>query len=90
MNYFEHHGVVVLFGLAVFPRITLIAASFVTGGVFWWLGFVFTPHLLVALLSLKYWHSNPFLVIIAFLMSIGGTGGEISQCGVKSNRGEYQ
>lgn len=76
MNFFDNHGILVLFGLAIFPRLTLLLASFSTGGIFWWLGWLFTPHLLVAILSLPYWNSNPVLVIIAWLCAIAGTGGE--------------
>jgi hypothetical protein len=76
MNFFDHHGIIVLLGLALFPRITLLVASFATGGFFWWVGYIFTPHILVAILSLKYWHTNPVLVIVACLWSLVGTGGE--------------
>jgi hypothetical protein len=76
MNFFDEHGVITLLGLAIFPRITFLVASFATGGFFWWLGWVFTPHLLVAILSLPYWDSNPVLVIFAWIMAIAGTGGE--------------
>ena len=76
MSFLDQHGIIVLFGLALFPRITLLLASFATGGLMWWLGWIFAPHLLVAFLSLPYWHSNPVLVIIAWVLALGGTGGE--------------
>jgi hypothetical protein len=52
MDFFQAHpgtGVLLL-GLAVFPRITLL---FVGGPFGWlhWLGWVFAPHLLVAILA---------------------------------------
>ena len=74
------HPLVLLVGLAVFPRITTAAmmlwGGLVSGGLLWWLGWIFTPHLLVAFLSLPYWHSNPALVIVAWIFALGGTGGE--------------
>lgn len=76
MNFFDNHSIFALLGLAIFPRITLLVASFATGGFFWWLGWLITPHLLVAILSLPYWHSNPVLVIFAWFMAFAGTGGE--------------
>lgn len=76
MNFFENHGVIVLLGLAVFPRITLLVASFATGGFLWWLGWLLTPHLLVAILSLPYWDTNPVLVVISWLLALGGTEAE--------------
>lgn len=76
MNFFEHHGILCLVCLAIFPRLTLLFGSFVTGGFFWWLGWIFTPHLLVAFLSLKFWDTNPVLVVIAWIMALCGTGTE--------------
>jgi len=76
MNFFDNHGVFVLLALAVFPRITLLVASFATGGLFWWIGWVFAPHLLVAILSLQFWDTNPVLVMISWFVAIVGTGAE--------------
>jgi hypothetical protein len=76
MNFFDQHLPFTLVCLAIFPRLTLLIASFSTGGILWWLGFLFTPHLLVAILSLPYWGQNPFLVIIAWIMAFGGTATE--------------
>lgn len=76
MNFFEQHGVITLVCLAIFPRLTLLLASFATGGVLWWLGWIFAPHLLVAILSLQYWDTNPVLVIVAWVLALGGTSAE--------------
>ncbi len=74
------HPILLLIGLAVFPRITtaimFVWGGLVSGGILWWLGWIFTPHLLVAFLSLPYWHSDPLLVIVAWIFALGGTGGE--------------
>ncbi len=75
-DFFAHHSWIVLICLALFPRLTLLLASFATGGVLWWLGWIFAPHLLVAILSLPYWEQNPVLVIIAWIMALGGTSTE--------------
>lgn len=76
MDFFEHHGVITLIFLAIFPRLTLLIASFATGGLLWWLGWIFAPHLLVAFLSIPYWETNPVLVIFAWLIALGGTSAE--------------
>lgn len=73
MDFFTQHEVFVLICLAIFPRLTLLFASFATGGLLWWLGWIFAPHILVAVLSLPYWDSNPVLVIIAWLIALGGS-----------------
>jgi hypothetical protein len=38
---------------------------------------VFVPRLLVAILATTYyWHTNPVLCIVAWMIAFGGTGGE--------------
>ncbi|MDX2010855.1 MAG: hypothetical protein SFW67_11710 [Myxococcaceae bacterium] len=79
MDFFQAHpatGWLILVGLAVFPRITLL---FVGGpfGVLHWLGWVFAPHLLVAILATsRYWDTNPVLCAAAWFIVFAGTGGE--------------
>jgi len=70
------HGIWFLIGLALFPRITLLFFATTPFGVLAWIGWLFAPHLLVAILSLPFWHSHPLLVIIAWVMAFVGTGGE--------------
>ena len=76
MDFFTNHGVLTLICLAIFPRLTLIFSSFASGGLLWWLGWIFAPHLLVAILAIPYWETNPVLVIIAWIVALGGTSGE--------------
>lgn len=79
MDFFHAHpgtAWLLLIGLAIFPRITL----FIAGGPFGllhWLGWLFTPHLLVAILATaRYWDTNPILCIVAWFIAFAGTGGE--------------
>lgn len=76
MDFFTNHGVLTLICLAIFPRLTLLFASFASGGLLWWLWWIFAPHLLVAILAIPYWDTNPVLVIIAWIVALGGTSGE--------------
>lgn len=76
MDFFEKYNAFILICLALFPRLTLLIASFATGGFMWWLGWIFAPHLLVAILSIPYWDTNPVLVIFAWLIAFSGTSGE--------------
>lgn len=78
MDFFTNHTIITLIFLALFPRLTLLIASFATGGLLWWLGWVFAPHILVAILALPYWDTNPVLVIGAWIIALGGTSGEAS------------
>jgi hypothetical protein len=70
------HPLLLLFALTVFPRIALL---FVGGPFGWlhWLGWLFTPHLLVAILATtRYWDTDPVLCVIAWFLAFAGTGGE--------------
>jgi len=78
MNFWDVHTYdwLVLIGLALFPRITMliIAAPI---GVLQWLGWVICPHLLVAIVATTtYWDTNPVLCVIAWFFAFAGTGGE--------------
>ncbi len=78
INFFTAHpaGVGLILGIVFFPRLTLLAmlvfTGFVSGGILWWLGFFFMPRLLVAFLSLPYWHTNPVLVFSAWVIALFG------------------
>lgn len=85
ISYWDVHGIICGLGLglmlAVFPRLTtlilVLATSMTSGGVFWWVGWIICPHILVAgLATLKYWDTNPFLVIFAWIIALAGTGAE--------------
>jgi len=77
MDFFTDHGWLFLLGLTFFPRLTLLFSSVVSGGLFWWLGWLLTPHLLVAVLAIPYWDTNPFLVSISWVIALDGTITEV-------------
>lgn len=73
VDFFKKHGFFFLFFITIFPRLTLLFSSVVTGGFFWWLGFIFCPRILVAsLATVSYFHTNPILVITSWLIALGG------------------
>jgi ABC-type long-subunit fatty acid transport system fused permease/ATPase subunit len=77
MNFWDHHGILFLLGVTFFPRITTLFFASVSFGFWAILGWIFTPHLLVAIYATTYyWDSNPILCIIAWCMALLGTGGE--------------
>jgi cellulose synthase/poly-beta-1,6-N-acetylglucosamine synthase-like glycosyltransferase len=72
-NFWDVHGVWFIVFMFFFPRLTLLFSSVLTGGFFWWLGFIFTPRLLVAILATKvYLHTNPVLVVLSWIWAIAG------------------
>ena len=77
LNYWHKHGISLLLGLSFFPRLALLLSSIPSGGIFWWLGLIFCPRYLIALLAtIYYWQTNPILVCFAWLIA---TGGETSE-----------
>jgi len=77
MNYWEIHGLFFLFGLAVFPRITLLFSNAISLGILFWIGWFFVPHLTVALLAtIFYFDTNPFLVLLSWFIALGGESKE--------------
>ena len=78
MNFWDVHGIIFLLGMTFLPRISMIfAGTLMSFGLLGWLGWIFTPHLTVAILATTYyWDTNPILVIISWFIAFGGTTGE--------------
>jgi hypothetical protein len=73
VNFFYKHGIFFLFFITLFPRLTLLFSSVPFGGVLWWLGFFICPRILVAsLATVAYFHTNPILVVISWIVALGG------------------
>ncbi len=76
-NFWDHHGFLFLFFITLFPRLTLLFSSVAFGGIFWWLGFLFAPRVLVAVLAtMSYFNSNPLLVVISWIVALSGESTE--------------
>ena len=77
MNFWQAHGLFFLLGLVFFPRITVFFFSQVTGGLVFWVFFLFFPRLVIPILAAyHYWGTNPVLVILSFLICLGGETSE--------------
>lgn len=72
MNFWESHTLLFCIGMYFFPRLTLFFAT-PWGGIFWWLGFIFLPRLMVALLATTYYGStNPLLCLFVWFWALRG------------------
>ena len=72
MNFWDVHGLLFIFFMFFFPRLTLLFSSVAFGGIIWWLGFIFTPRLLVAILATAaYWETNTVLVCLTWFWALG-------------------
>lgn len=77
MDYWQAHGVWFLIFLTFFPRLTMLFAVATPFGFLAWVAWLFVPHFLVAFLATTYyWHTNPVLCIIAWIIAFMGTFGE--------------
>lgn len=88
VNFFDRHGYFFLLFITLFPRLTLLFSSVATGGFFWWLGFIFCPRILVAsLATVAYFHTNPMLVTVSWIVALGGeTMEKLGLSGKKKSR----
>src|SRR5262249_34294747 len=63
--------------ISLFPRLTLLFNFGLSGGLLYWLSWVFAPRLLVAVLAtIYYWHQNPILVVLSWLIALSGESSE--------------
>jgi hypothetical protein len=88
VDFFQKHGIFFLIFITLFPRLTLAFSSVASGGLFWWLGFIFCPRILVAsLATVAYFHTNPILVVISWIVALGGE--TMEKAGIGGNRGKF-
>lgn len=88
VDFFKNHGVFFLIFITIFPRLTLLFSSVAFGGFLWWLGFFFCPRILVAsLATVAYFHTNPVLVTIAWIVALGGE--TLEKVGIGSRRNKF-
>lgn len=73
VDFFQKHNILFLVFISFFPRLTLLFSSVAFGGFLWWMGFLFTPRILVAVLAtMAYGKTNPLLVAISWFVAISG------------------
>ena len=76
-DFWEVHGVWFILFMCFFPRLTMLFATTVGGGFFYWLGWLFAPRLTVAILATYlFGHTNTVLVVFAWLWAVTGEGTE--------------
>lgn len=77
ISFWEVHGLFFIFFMFFFPRLTLLFSSVATGGILWWLGWLFAPRLLVAILAtINYAQTNPIVVILTWCWALSGETAE--------------
>jgi hypothetical protein len=56
MDFWQVHGIFFLIFITLFPRLTMLFAVTVPFGFLAWLGWLFAPHLTVAILATQYYY----------------------------------
>ena len=86
IDFWQAHGCLFILFMFFFPRLTLLFSSVVSGGLLWWLGWIFAPRLLVAILATTtYWSTNIFLVILTWIWALCLETGEKKAISFKFN-----
>jgi hypothetical protein len=78
MGFWQEHdvvlGIVFLIFITFFPRITMRFAVAIPFGWGAWVGWLFVPHITVAVYATKlYWQTNPVLCVIGWFVAVVGT-----------------
>ncbi len=88
IDFWQVHGILFLIFITFFPRLTMLFAVTIPFGILAWLGWIFVPHLTVAILATQYyWETNPILCVIAWIVALAGTGGEAKVVKIRSEKG---
>jgi hypothetical protein len=78
-SFWQVHGVWFLIFMFLFPRITMLVATPFPVGCLAWVGWVFVPRIVAAILATHfYWDTNPVLCVFTWIFAVGGTGGTSS------------
>jgi hypothetical protein len=76
MDFWDVHGVGFLLACVCFPRLTLLFGVATPFGPLAWIGWLFFPRLVIAILATNmYWDTNPVLCVLAWMNAFGGAAG---------------
>lgn len=81
-GFWEHHGVVFILFMALFPRLTMLFGTTVAttfGGPLFWVGWLFAPRLTVAIIATTlYWETDLVLCVLTWIWALSGESAEKS------------
>ena len=70
VNFWDVHGFWFIFFITLFPRLTLLLSSVLFGGLWWWLGWLVAPRLLISILATTaYWNTNTVFVVLSWALA---------------------
>tara|TARA_Y100000590_G_scaffold281989_1_gene317192 strand:- start:252 stop:569 length:318 start_codon:yes stop_codon:yes gene_type:complete len=77
-NFWTSNSIVLLIGLTLFPRLSLLFCN-IHGTILFWIGWLIFPRITIAIFATLFYSStNPILVILSWLIALGGESAEKS------------
>jgi uncharacterized membrane protein (DUF106 family) len=78
-NFWDYHGWLFILAMFFFPRLTMLFATTVGGGLLYWLGWFFLPRFTVAIIATTlFYENNVVLLIFTWLWALTGEATEKS------------
>lgn len=75
VDFWDIHGIFFILFMFLFPRLTMLFATTVGGGLLYWFGWFFCPGLVVAILATTYfWQTNTVLCIFTWIWAFSNPG----------------
>jgi len=76
VDFWTLHGWLFVLAMFLFPRLTMLFAT-AHGGLLWWLGWIFAPHLQVAIIAtINFGDTNPAQVAFTWLWALSRESSE--------------
>ena len=89
-NFWSHNSVLLLIGLSLFPRLSLLFCN-ISGTILFWIGWLIFPRITIAVFAtLFYSYTNPILVIFSWVIALGGESAEKSYGYKVKKRGSFK
>jgi uncharacterized membrane protein YGL010W len=89
-NFWNSHGLLFIFLMFWFPRLTMLLATTVGGGFLYWVGWLLMPRLTVAIIATILYHEhNVALLVCTWIWAFAGEGAEktvVRSSGRRRNR----
>ena len=77
-NFWIYHGFLLLIGLTLFPRLSILMCN-IPGGLFFWIIWIVFPRIVIAFYaSILYFDTNPILVFLSWIIALSGESTEKS------------
>ena len=89
-NFWSNNSFILLIGLTLFPRLSLLFCN-IPGTILFWIGWFVFPRITIAIFATFFYSStNPILVILSWIIALGGESAEKSYGYKVKKRGGFK